>query len=111
LENHHTEARVRRFFLYWTLKEAYVKARGLGLAFPLQQFSFLQLESPEPIITFSPPFVDDSRGWQFFAVDDLSPEHQIAVGVRAAPQGKYKLITHYCVPGSNRSTFRVEPAP
>jgi 4'-phosphopantetheinyl transferase len=33
-------ARAEVFFRYWTLKEAYVKARGLGLAIPLNRFSF-----------------------------------------------------------------------
>lgn len=55
-------ARRQRFLALWTLKEAYVKARGLGLSFPLQDCSF----SLDPLqIAFAGPVVDDPDDWQF----------------------------------------------
>jgi 4'-phosphopantetheinyl transferase len=35
-----TDKRVETFIRYWTLKEAYVKARGEGLSLPLDRFGF-----------------------------------------------------------------------
>jgi 4'-phosphopantetheinyl transferase len=69
-----------RFFRYWTLKESYIKARGLGLALPLEQFSFLLDEGPAIGIAFDPALGDDETRWrfgQFYA----SPSHLVAVGV------------------------------
>ncbi|MEZ4443153.1 MAG: 4'-phosphopantetheinyl transferase superfamily protein [Polyangiaceae bacterium] len=70
----------RRFFSYWTLKESYIKARGMGLAIPLDQFSFLLDEGPEIGIAFDPRLEDDPSRWRFF-LHQASPRHQLAVGV------------------------------
>lgn len=49
----------------WTLKEAYVKARGLGLSLPLQRFSLL-FGGPEGIrLELDPSLGDDPERWRF----------------------------------------------
>jgi 4'-phosphopantetheinyl transferase len=50
-------AQPERFLEYWTLKEAYVKARGMGMAIPLDQFWF---DGPELALT-----AVDAERWRF----------------------------------------------
>lgn len=71
-----------RFFTYWTLKESYIKARGLGLALPLDQFSFVLDDQSEIGITFAPQLDDEATAWRF-ALIDAPPRHLIAVGVKS----------------------------
>ncbi len=69
------------FFDYWTLKESYIKARGLGLALPLGQFTFLRTPGRAPSIAFAPELHDDPTSWQFAQFWPTS-EHRMAVAVR-----------------------------
>jgi len=54
-----------RFVEYWTLKEAYVKARGLGLALALDGFYFTLGHGGPISIAFEAPASDRSAAWQF----------------------------------------------
>ena len=75
------EEQKRVFFDYWTLKEAYIKARGFGLALPLGDFAFKLNPPGPPGITFEPSLEDDPSTWQFMQ-DWPTPVHRLGLAVR-----------------------------
>ncbi|WP_376708217.1 4'-phosphopantetheinyl transferase superfamily protein [Bradyrhizobium cenepequi] len=68
---------VDRFFDHWTLKEAYIKAKGRGLDLPLDQFSML-ISGRKIGIGFGPGIADDPRRWHF-TQSSPSPMHRLAI--------------------------------
>jgi 4'-phosphopantetheinyl transferase len=74
------EQQRERFFAYWTLKESYIKARGMGLALPLDQFSLLLDGGPPIGIAFDPRLGDDPGLWQF-ELRRPTEDHMLAIGV------------------------------
>jgi 4'-phosphopantetheinyl transferase len=83
--------RLSRVFDYWTLKEAYIKARGMGLALPLSRFAFL-LGEPGPIRIQLDPSLDDDAGlWQFEKLP-WPPQHQLAVAVKRGVAADRRLV-------------------
>jgi 4'-phosphopantetheinyl transferase len=85
-----------RFFAYWTLKESYIKARGLGLAIPLQKFAFSLRPDGPILLTIDPGLNDDPARWRF-ALMRASERHALALGVAAGPTPP--VLRHaFCVP-------------
>jgi 4'-phosphopantetheinyl transferase len=76
--------RPRRFYEYWTLKESYIKARGLGLAIPLDQFAFQLGGGERPRIGFAGGIDDDPARW-WFELLEPTERHLLAVALRDPP--------------------------
>jgi 4'-phosphopantetheinyl transferase len=88
----------------WTLKEAYIKARGMGLSLPLPGISFLFdgpntdrpdamrfQNSPEAIRFEVAPGIDDDPGrWRFCRFDHTG--YRIALAVEAAAAGPTEVF-------------------
>jgi 4'-phosphopantetheinyl transferase len=55
-----------RFFEYWTFKESYIKARGLGLSIPLDKFSFRCPQALPVEFAVDPDLDDDASRWRFW---------------------------------------------
>ncbi|HEX6101230.1 MAG TPA: 4'-phosphopantetheinyl transferase superfamily protein [Thermoanaerobaculia bacterium] len=67
-----------RFFEYWTFKESYIKARGMGLSLPLDKFSFQYPGEGAVEIAIDQELADDAERWQFWQFRP-TPEYLVAV--------------------------------
>ena len=83
-----------RFFEFWTQKEAYVKARGLGLHLALDEVNFASSDTAKgpPLI-----FKKDSRYWQFRLLNP-SVTHKAAVCIGAASKREIRIDYKKTVP-------------
>ncbi|MDG1773887.1 MAG: 4'-phosphopantetheinyl transferase superfamily protein [Oceanicoccus sp.] len=81
-----------RFFDYWTLKEAYMKADGRGISLGLGNFSF---EIADTIsISFSEKIPQDAAAWRFqlFHPNDT---HRMAVAIRTGADNQQELVVRH----------------
>lgn len=70
--------RGERFFEYWTFKESYIKARGMGLSLPLERFSF-QFHGDQAVSLGADADIDDDpQRWCFWQCRP-SPHYLLAL--------------------------------
>lgn len=70
-----------RFYELWTLKESYIKARGMGLALPLQQFGF-EFTGDKSLEFQAARELDDEPGrWRFWQLEP-GGDYKLALAVK-----------------------------
>ena len=85
-----------RFFSLWTLKEAYIKARGMGLSIALDQFGFA-FDGGAPTLSVAPGLGDDAGRWHFWQ-HQLAPEYLLAVCAEHGARARRTLSLFDVVP-------------
>lgn len=68
----------QRFFDYWTLKESYIKARGMGLSIPLGSFAFSFKDPAQIGLTIDSSLQDSAGRWLFWQ-QRLGRDHLMAL--------------------------------
>ncbi len=101
------DARADLFFRYWTLKEAYVKARGYGMTLPMNQCDVERAASVPAgaplavegrnVARFGPQLRDDPARWRF-AQWRPGPRHLLALAVRREPGLPCAVVVHPAPP-------------
>lgn len=87
-----------RFYRLWTLKESYIKARGLGLRFPLERFSFALNREDHISLHIDPSLEGTPQRWMVWQLRP-SADHLVAVCVeRLQGGGPGRLVCRETMP-------------
>jgi 4'-phosphopantetheinyl transferase len=96
-----------RFFEYWTFKEAYIKARGMGLSLPLDRFSFHYPNDHTVELAIHPELADKPARWQLWQFRPR-PEYLVAICAERVGSQSSSLIVRQTVPLQSEETFDPE---
>ena len=80
-----------RFFELWTLKEAYSKARGLGMSLPFTSVTFELTPGNRPRATFDPDVDDQPELWQFW-MNRASPRHVLSAAIQTEAGREFEVV-------------------
>lgn len=101
------QQRQERFFEYWTFKESYIKARGMGLSLPLGKFAFHYAHHRAVDIAIDPELADDPQRWQFWQFRP-NPEYLVAICAERVGDCSPRLTIRRTVPMLSDEPLEVE---
>jgi len=84
-------AQLDYFFTRWTLREAYVKARGIGISFPTRKLQFTVDDKAGITVKFEAGLQENERDWRFHLLRP-TPEHVAATAVCTGDLPEKKLL-------------------
>lgn len=91
-----------RFFEYWTFKESYIKARGMGLSLPLDKFAFHYPHEHVVAIDIDRELADEPSRWHFWQLQP-APDYLLAVCAERIDVVAPRLIARSVVPMHEQS--------
>jgi 4'-phosphopantetheinyl transferase len=89
-------ARHYRFFEYWTFKESYVKARGMGLSLSLEKFAFRFPHETKVALDIDSELADEPARWHLAQLEPAA-DYLVAVCAERGSQSP-KLSTRWMIP-------------
>jgi 4'-phosphopantetheinyl transferase len=87
----------QRFFEIWTLKEAYIKARGLGLPLPLRRFAFDRSDPASIAVAFDAELGESPEDWQL-ALARPTERHVLALALARGEAADRRVRSFRSVP-------------
>lgn len=85
------QAQMEYFFERWTLREAYVKALGVGISFPVRKLCFDVQTGSDIHIHFQPDIEDHPADWQF-RLFRPTQQHILSIALRNGSKPPRKIV-------------------
>lgn len=86
-----------RFFEYWTLKESYIKARGMGLSIPLDKFTFSYPSEATVVLNTDRDLDEAPQRWTFWQLQP-SPDYLVSLCLEQRAADAPRLVLQPALP-------------
>ncbi|HBE92877.1 MAG TPA: 4-phosphopantetheinyl transferase [Gammaproteobacteria bacterium] len=88
---------LEQFFIFWTLREAYCKALGVGLGFSKKDYAFEAGSDDGVKIRFDAPAGNSGKHWQFTILRP-GADYVAAVAIRSEGRPGKEIVHRFIVP-------------